>query len=126
VTPPGGQEIASIIGEVQRLNRGLIETALDSALLEFNNGVLIATFGAEDTFARRIRESSELFRSIGEKLFGRPLQVEVRISGEVRQIVNEKEEELKRLRQRALSNPVVRQVVEQTRGEILWVRENNS
>ncbi len=126
VTPPGGQEIASIIGEVQRLNRGLIETALDSALLEFNNGVLIATFGAEDTFAKRIRESSELFRSIGEKLFGRPLQVEVRISGEVRQIVNEKEEELKRLRQRALSNPVVRQVVEQTRGEILWVRENNS
>jgi hypothetical protein len=38
---------------------------------------------ADDTFAKRIRESTDLFRSIGETLFGRPLRVEVRISGEV-------------------------------------------
>ncbi|MFM8394212.1 MAG: DNA polymerase III subunit gamma/tau, partial [Acidobacteriota bacterium] len=123
VSPGHGQEIQAIIGELQRLNRGLIETALDEARLEYQDGLLIATFGADDTFAKRIRESGELFRTIGEKALGRPLRVEVRVSGEVKKVVNEREAERERLRQRALQNPVVKQVLEQTRGEILWVRE---
>lgn len=121
--PSTGGEIQAIIAELQRLNRGLIETALDGARLQYEDGLLIATFGADDTFAKRIRESGELFRSIGEKVLGRPLRVEVRISGEVKKVVNAREEEREQLRQRALQNPVVKQALEQTRGEILWVRE---
>jgi DNA polymerase-3 subunit gamma/tau len=120
---PAGAEIKALFDELQRLNRGLIETALAGAQLEYQPGLLVATFGSDDTFAQRIRDSGQLFRSIGEKLFGKPLQVEVRISGEVAPVVNQDERSLEILRQRAMENPVVRRLIEQTKGEITHVNE---
>ena len=121
-----GAEVEAIITELQRLNRGLIETALAGARLEYKPGVLTATFASDDTFAQRIRESHELFRSIGERLFGLPLRVEVRVGGEVTPVVNQEAQLRERLRQQAMENPVVRQILEQTRGEITGVSQRKS
>lgn len=118
-----GGEVAAILGELRRLNRGLIETALEGAQLQYRPGLLVVTFGSEDSFAKRIRDSNELFRSIGEALFGTPLRVEVKISGESAPVTSESEQKHDLLRQRAMENPVVRQILDQTRGEITLVSE---
>lgn len=120
---PSGGEITAILSELRRLNRGLIETALEGAQLQYHPGRLVVIFGSDDSFAKRIRDSSELFRSIGETLFGLPLRVEVKISGESAPDTNEEQRPHDLLRQRALENPVVRQILDQTRGEITLVSE---
>jgi DNA polymerase-3 subunit gamma/tau len=128
--PASGGEIEAIIAELQRNNRGLILTALESAELEYQPGLLIATFATDDIFAKRVRESSALFQSLGETLFGQPLRVEIRLGGEVRTAANQanraeeqRERERQQLHERAMQIPAVREFLEQTRGEIVWVRE---
>ena len=113
-----GGEIGAIFAELQHLNRGLIETALEGAQLEYQPGLLVVTFSSDDTFARRIRESAELFRTIGEKLFGTPLRVEVKLSGESVLNTSDHAHRLEVLRQQALENPVIKMILNQTRGEI--------
>jgi DNA polymerase-3 subunit gamma/tau len=120
-----GREVEAILKELQRLNRGLVYTALEDAQkVEYRDGKLIAVFGAEDMFARRLRESGALFREIGERLFGRPLTVEVGIGGQMEERVDEAELQRSRLRERAMQNPAVKLILEQTRGEIVWVKES--
>jgi DNA polymerase-3 subunit gamma/tau len=124
--PPAGQgrEVEAVLMELQRLNRGLVLTSLEDAQkLEFRDGAIIATFGGEDMFARRLRDSNTLFRDIGERLFGQPLRIEVKISGQVEERVDEAELKRNQLRLRAMQNPAVRLLLEQTRGEIVWVKE---
>jgi DNA polymerase III subunit gamma/tau len=54
VTP--GQEVEAILKEVQKMNRGLVLTALEDAQgLEFRDGVLTATFGNDNVLAKRER-----------------------------------------------------------------------
>lgn len=121
-----GSGVEDIHRELQRLNRGLILTALDDARkIECEDGVLTVTFGKEDIFARRLRESGSLFREIGERLFGKPLRVEVRIVGQEEERVDEAEVKGKQLRDRAMQNPAVRLILEQTHGEIVWVKEQS-
>jgi DNA polymerase-3 subunit gamma/tau len=125
IAPPGpGHEIESVLKELQRLNRGLVLAALEDAQkVEFREGAIVATFGGEDVFARRLRESNTLFREIGERLFGQPLRIEVKISGQVEERIDEVLLKRDRLRERAMQNPAVRLLLEQTRGEIIWVKE---
>ncbi len=128
--PAIGGEIEAIIAELQRNNRGLILTALESAELDYRPGLLIATFAEDDIFAKRVRESGALFQSLGETLFGQPIRVEIRLGGAARtaakeasQAEEQREMERQRLHGRAMQIPAVREFLEQTRGEILSVRE---
>jgi DNA polymerase III subunit gamma/tau len=117
-------EVEAILKEVQRLNRGLVLTALEDAQkVEYRDGVLNVTFASEDLFARRVRDSNTLFREIGERLFGRPMRVEVLVSGQTEERVDQAELARRQLHERAMKNPAVKRILEQTRGEIVWVKE---
>jgi len=119
-----GNEITAILNELQRLNRPLVQTALEDAQIEYRNGVLIATFTQENVLMRRVADSTSLFREIGEKLFGQPIRIEVRTSGQaVEQVIDDAEMKRRQLHERAMKNPAARLLIEQTKGEIVWVKE---
>ena len=127
VSVPAGHEVEAILKEVQKMNRGLVLTALEDAQgLEFRDGTLAATFGADDVFAKRVRDSGQLFRDIGARLFGRPVNLEVKISGQAEERIDEAELKRRRLRERAMQNPAVRLIVEKTKAELLWVKEKEA
>jgi hypothetical protein len=116
--------VEAILKEIQKMNRGLILTALEDAQsLKFHDGALVVTFGKEDMFVKRVRDSVPLFRDIGARLFGKPVGLEVRISGQIEERIDEEEVRRRQLRDRAMQSPGVRLIVEKTKAEILWVRE---
>ena len=92
----------------------------------YQNGVLTVLFGKDDAVAKRLRDSGTLFRSIGEKLFGQPLRVEVQISdnGETEKIVDQTALKRQELKEAALQNSAVRRVLDEFKGEIVWVKES--
>lgn len=119
-----GREVEAILSEVRRLNRTLVETALEDAQqLDYQNSALIATFGADNLLARRLRDSGALFREIGARLFGHPLGIEVRISGQVEKQVDKAEVDRQQLHERARQSPAVRMVLDELRGEIVWIKD---
>ncbi len=68
ITP--GNEVEAILKELQKMNRGLVQAALEDAQgREFQDGALTVTFGNDDVFAKRVRDSGQLFRDIGQRLF---------------------------------------------------------
>lgn len=123
VTP--GREVEAIVREVQKLNRPLVQMALDDAQTRtYKDGVFTVTFGKEDVISKRVRDSSALFRTIGEKLFGHPIRVEVFINGqEVEKVIDEAAIKRQELKERAMENPAVRRILDEFRGEVLWVKE---
>ncbi len=123
-----GREIKAIRAELERLNRGLLLTALEDAQsLEFANGKLIATFAREDVFAKRVRASGTIFREIGERLFGTPIRVVVNI-GQQPEVarLDEISSPHDQLRERALNNPAVRAIMEKFRAKLVNVEELSS
>jgi len=74
-------------------------------------------------FSRRVRESGTLFKDIGERLLGVPMKINVTISGEVEQRIDSAVEKRQQLIDRAMKNPAVRLIIEQTRGDIVSVKE---
>ena len=87
---------------------------------------MTVTFGKDDAIAKRVRDSGTLFRTIGEKLFGQPIRVEIVISGQaVEKTVDEAGLKRQELKERAMQNPAVRRVMEEFRGEVVWVRESS-
>ncbi|MDX2033738.1 MAG: hypothetical protein SF339_23890, partial [Blastocatellia bacterium] len=119
-----GREVDAIRTELEQMKKGLISTALDDAQdLTYEDGALIVTVGADDILAKRLRASADLFREIGDRLLGRPIRVEVRISGQVETRVSESEMKRRDLHERAKSDPAVQTLLETSRGEIVWVRE---
>ncbi len=122
------REIRAIRAELERLNRGLLLTALEDAQsLEFADGKLIATFAREDVFAKRVRASGTIFREIGERLFGTPIRVVVNIAQQME--VARPDETLSprdQLRERALNNPTVRAIMEKFKAELVGVQELSS
>jgi len=126
VSVTAGREVEAILNEIQKMNRGLVLTALEDAqALEFHEGTLTVTFGNDDLLAKRVRDSGQLFRDIGARLFGRPVNLLVRISGQVEERIDEAELKRRSLRERAMQNPAVRLIVEKTRAELLWVKEKD-
>ena len=124
ITP--GREVEAILKEVQKMNRGLVLTALEDAQgLEFRDGVLTATFGNDDVLAKRLRDSGQLFRDVGQRLFGRPLNLEVRISGQVEERIDEAELKRRSERELAMQNPAVRLIREITKAELLSVKKKD-
>ncbi len=124
VTP--GKEVEAILKEVQKLNRQSVLVALEEALgLSYQNGTLIATFSGEGVFPKRVRDSATLFRTVGEKLFGQAIRVEVKISSEqsIEKPVDEVEIKRQQLKEAAMQNPAVLLVKEVFHGEIVSVRE---
>jgi DNA polymerase-3 subunit gamma/tau len=119
-----GREVDAIRAELEQMKKGLISTALDDAQdLTYEDGALIVTVGADDILAKRLRGSADLFREIGDRLLGRPIRVEVRISGQVETRVSESEMKRRDLHERAKSDPAVQTLLETSRGEIVWVKE---
>ena len=125
VPPPrGGKEVAAILEELQRINRGFILAALEEATqLTFQNGTLVAAFPRDDTFAKRIRESGTLFRTIGETLLGQPIRIEVRIQSAGSPASSPEPTSQQQLTEKAQRIPAVRQFLDEMRGEIVWVKE---
>lgn len=121
---PVGQEVEAILKEIQKMNRPLIHTALEDAQsLKFRDGALVVTFGKEDMFVKRVRDSGQLFRDIGGRLFGKPIGLEVMISGQIEESVDDAETKRRQLRERAMQSPAVRLIMEKTKAEVLWIRE---
>ncbi len=120
-----GKEVEAIVREVQKLKRSLIETALEDAQTRaYHDGIFTVTFGKENTFSKRVRDSGTLFRTIGEELFGQPIRVEVVISGQgAEKVVDEAAVRRQELKERAMQNPAVSRILEEFRGEIVWVKE---
>jgi len=122
-----GREVEAILNEIQKMNRRLIHTALEDAQgLEFRDGTLAVTFGNNDVFAKRVRDSGQLFRDIGARLFGKPVNLEVRISGQAEKRVDEDELKRRSLSERVMQNSAVRLIMEKTRAELLWVKEKEA
>jgi len=120
------QEVEAILKEVQKMNRGLVLAALEDAQgLEFRDGALTVTFGNDDVFAKRVRDSGQLFRDIGARILGRPINLAVKISGQVEERIDEAELKRRGLRERATQNPAVRLIMEKTKAELLWVKEKD-
>lgn len=122
-----GREIDAILKEVQKLNRPLVLMALEDAQSKhYQEGVLTVRFNKDDAVAKRLRDSGTLFRTIGEKLFGQPLRVEVQINGgvEVEKVVDQTALKRQELKEVAMKNSAVRSMLEEFRGEIVWVKES--
>lgn len=118
-----GREIEAIMNELQRMKRGLVAMAIEDAQARgFRDGLLSVTFGADDVFAKRLRESAALFREIGERLFSQPIRLEVKISGAAEEHLDEGELKQRQMREQALQNPAVKLILEKTRGELVWVK----
>lgn len=125
-TVVSGQEVDSILREVQKLNRPLVQMALEDAPgKSYHDGVLTVTFAKDDAIAKRVRDSGTLFRTIGEKLFGQAIRVDVVISGQVENVVDEAAIKREELKQRAMQNPAVKRVMEEFRAEIVGVKESS-
>lgn len=75
-----GREVEAILKVLQKMNRGLILTALEDAQsLQYRDGTLYIDFSDDDVFAKRVRDSGDLFRDVGLRLFGRHLQAVIQI-----------------------------------------------
>ena len=122
-----GREVEAILNEIQKMNRRGILTALEDAqALDYKEGTLSVTFGNDDVLAKLVRDNGQFFRDIGGRLFGRPINLEVRISGQIaEERIDEKELKRRSLKERAMQNPAVRLIVEKTRAELLWVKEKD-
>lgn len=122
-----GQEIKAILAELERMNRHALVTALEDAQeLSYQNGRLLVTVAADDPFTRRLRDSGDIFRAAGERLFGQPLNIEISLSQRSRVAVDEPAQADTQLREQAMKNPAVRKVLDKFRGEITDVRRISS
>ncbi len=122
-----GREVESILKEIQKLNRPLVLIALEDAQsMNYQNGILTVTFGSEGSSPKRVRDSATLFRTVGEKVFGQAIRVEVQITGgnTVEKPVDQTEIKRQQLKEAAMQNPAVRRVLEEFRGEVVWVKES--
>ena len=118
-----GREIGAIKMELEKRRKTLIVMALEEARVEYENGKLTATFASENAFSKRLKESSELFREIGEQLLGQPLRVEVQMNGEtVVTPIQESRQAREKLMESVKSNPAVKLLLDTFRGEIVDVQ----
>lgn len=119
-----GAGLDAIMAELERVGRTLIITSLEEAgSMSYADGRLTVEFVKDDVFASRVRDSQVLFADIGNRLFNRPIKVDVRIGGTVSKKTDARAEAQEGLRQRALKNPAVRMFLDKFQGEIVDVRE---
>ncbi len=122
-----GYEIGALKLELEKRRKPLIVMALEEARIEYRAGHLTATFASENMFSKRLKESADLFREIGEQLLGQPLRIEVKLNGEaVATPVQETKQARETLLESVKSNPAVKLLLETFRGEIVDVQEAGS
>lgn len=121
-----GREVEVILNELHRMNRLLVLTAIEDAQArEFRDGALTVTYSSNDVFAQRARDNSQLFRDIGQRLFGRPVDLVVKISGQVEERIDDAESKRRDEHELAMQNPAVRLIKEIFRAEILRVERKD-
>ncbi|HEX4950246.1 MAG TPA: DNA polymerase III subunit gamma/tau [Blastocatellia bacterium] len=119
-----GHEIGTLKMELEKRRKPLVVMALEEAQVIYNDGKVIATFASENTFSKRLRESGDLFREIGEQLFGQPLRIEVKLNGEAALTpAQESQQARETLLESVKSNPAVKMLLDTFRGEIVDVQE---
>jgi DNA polymerase III subunit gamma/tau len=119
-----GYEIGAIKLELEKRRKPLVVMALEEAQIAYQDGHLTATFASENMFSKRLKESADLFRDIGEHLLGQALRIEVRLSGEtVVTPVQESKQARETLIETVKSNPAVKMLLETFRGEVVDVQE---
>lgn len=108
------------------MNKPLVLHTLDDAQgMEFRDGALTVTLGNDDIFAKRLREAGQMFRDIGARILGRPINLVVKISGQVEERIDEAELKRRSERERAMQNPAVRLIIEKTRADTLSVKSKD-
>lgn len=120
--PAAGSEVEAILAELNRLNRTLLVMAFEDAQVSYAPGRLTFVFATEDVICKKVRESAAVFRELGEKLFGQALNLDVRISGEITQVVDEAAQARSQQFAQANQNPAVRLLLDKFKGEIVSVR----
>jgi DNA polymerase III subunit gamma/tau len=122
-----GYEIGAIKLELEKRRKPLVVMALEEAQIAYQDGHLTATFAGENMFSKRLKESADLFRDIGEQLLGHPLRIEVKLNGEaVVTPVQESKQARETLIESVKSNPAVKMLLETFRGEIVDVQQAQS
>ena len=118
-----GNELNAIHAELQQISRSpLLAMAFEEAQVSYAPGKLTFVFASDDFNAKKIRESAAIFRDLGERLFGQPLSIEVRLTGEAVAVVDEATQTRARQLAQAQQNPAVRLLLDKFKGEILSVR----
>jgi DNA polymerase-3 subunit gamma/tau len=117
-----GEEIETLLAELNRLNKTLLVMAFEDAQVTYVAGKLTFVFASEDVIVKRVRESTPLLRDLGARLLGQPLTVEVKFSGEVTEVVDEAAQARAQLHKQASENPAVRMLLDKFKGEIISVR----
>lgn len=119
-----GQEIGAIKMELEKRRKPLIVMALEEARVAYEEGKLIATFASENAFSKRLKDSADLFREVGEYLLGQPLRLEVKLNGEaVVTPLQESRQAREKLIESVKDNPAVKMLLETFRGEIVDVQD---
>ncbi len=122
-----GYEIGAIKLELEKRRKPLVVMALEEARVEYHDGHLTATFASENMFSKRLKESADLFREIGEQLLGQPLRIEVKLNGEaVVTPVQESKQARETLIESVKNNSAVKMLLETFRGEIVDVQRAES
>lgn len=117
-----GTEVEALLAELNRMNKTLLAMAFEDAQVSYAEGKLSFVFASEDIITKRVRESAPLLRDLGARVLGQPLTVEVQISGEVTQVIDEAAKARAELHEKARQNPAVRKVLDTFKGEIISVR----
>ncbi len=86
-----GNEIDAILEELKKQKQHLLITALEDGSLEYRNGILMISLPQDDTWAKRLRGATNIFKEIGMRLFGHPITAEIKITPNKRpaQVVND-------------------------------------
>jgi len=120
-----GREVEAIVREVQNLKRPTVKMALEDAIeKKYSDGVLTITFAKDDRIAKIVRDNTAMFRTIGEKLFGQPILVELIITGQgAEEVLDEVAIKRQELEERAKQNPAVSRILDEFGGKIISVKE---
>jgi DNA polymerase-3 subunit gamma/tau len=119
---PPGTEIEALLAELNRMNKTLLAVAFEDAQVSYTEGKLNFVFASEDIIVKRVRDGAALLRDLGMRVLGQPLTVEVKISGEVAQVVDEAAKARAELHAKVSQNPAVRKLLDTFKGEIISVR----
>ncbi len=117
-----GAEVEAILAELNRLNRTLLVMAFEDAQVSYAAGKLTFVFASEDVICKKVRESAAVFRELGERLFGQPISLDVRIGGQSAPVVDEAAQARAQQLDAVSQNPAVRLLLDKFKGEILSVR----
>lgn len=122
VARPGG-EVVAIRKALESKKKTFAAIALEEAKVTYADGVLTAVFSQENAYSKRLTDSADLFRELGLELFGQPMKLSIRFSGEVLVTpASEEKKEKEKAIEAAKLNPAAKILLAALRGEVVDVR----